>query len=155
LPPQATAATTMRGTGTTAPTSTAAPTATSTEPGSPAAEFLAGPGFPAEAGGALLVAVPRAVRDDPAFSSHPVAITCPDNQTGNQASEVTYLLRGRYLRFDATVHPYYPPGADTKAVSHVCDRAVDRWPERPIRGTSWPGPPHRAAERAPPDREGR
>jgi hypothetical protein len=143
------------GTGTTAPTSTAAPTATSTEPGSPAAEFLAGPGFPAEAGGALLVAVPRAVRDDPAFSSHPVAITCPDNQTGNQASEVTYLLRGRYLRFDATVHPYYPPGADTKAVSHVCDRAVDRWPERPIRGTSWPGPPHRAAERAPPDREGR
>ena len=103
----------------------------------------------------MLVAVPRAVRDDPAFSSHPVAITCPDNQTGNQASEVTYLLRGRYLGFDATVHPYYPPGADTKAVSHVCDRAVDRWPERPIRGISWPGPPHRAAERAPLDREGR
>jgi hypothetical protein len=104
------------GTGT---TSTAAPTVTSTEPGSPAAEFLAGPGFPAEAGGALLVSVPRAVRDEAAFSSHPVAISCPDNQTGNQASEVTYLLRARYLRFDATVHPYYPPDADIRAASYV------------------------------------
>jgi hypothetical protein len=110
---------TSRGPSGTGTTSTAAPTVTSREPGSPAAEFLAGPGFPAEAGGALLVSVPRAVRDEPAFSSHPVAISCPDNQTGNQASAVTYLLRGRYLRFDATVHPYYPPAADTKAASYV------------------------------------
>jgi hypothetical protein len=82
-------------------------------------EYLAGRGFPAEAGGALLVSVPRTVRDDPAFNSHAIAIKCPDNRTGNEASEVTYLLRGRYLRFDATVHPYYPPDADTKAATWV------------------------------------
>ena len=107
------------GTGATMPGSPAPPTAASPKSAPPASEFLAGPGFPAEAGDALLVSVPRAVSDDPAFSSHPVAITCPDNQTGNQASEVTYLLRGRYLRFEATVHPYYPPDADTKAASYV------------------------------------
>jgi hypothetical protein len=82
-------------------------------------EYLAGPGFPAEEGGALLVSVPPAVRDEPAFNSHAIAIKCPDNRTGNEASEVTYLLRGRYRRFDATVHPYYPPDADTKAASWV------------------------------------
>jgi hypothetical protein len=100
----------------TQPSSGAAP---QTKSAAPNVEYLAGPGFPAEAGGAKLVAVPRAVRDDPTYNSHPIAIRCPDNRTGNQASEVTYVLRGRYLRFDATVHPYYPPGADTKAASWV------------------------------------
>ena len=85
----------------------------------PAADYLAGPGFPAEAGGALLVSIPSAVRGDPGYNSHPIAIKCPDNRTGDQASEVTYLLRGRYKRFDATVHPYYPPSADVKAASWV------------------------------------
>lgn len=88
-------------------------------PGTPVPEYLSGSGFPAEEGGALLVSVPRAVRDDPAYASHPVAIKCPDNRPGNATSEVTYELHGRYLRFDATVHPYYPPTADTRSVTWV------------------------------------
>ena len=105
-----------RSTGTTA---AAVPPQPGSSPGSLPVEYLAGPGFPAEAGGALLVSVPRAVREDPAYSSHPVAITCPDNSTGDQVSEVTYVLHSRYLRFDATVHPYYPPTADTRSVTWV------------------------------------
>lgn len=115
-------------TGASAPTSAARPALSSTPSGSlptataadPAAvEYLDGPGFPAESGGAYLVSVPRAVRDDQDYSTHPIAITCPSNETGDQVHDVTYLLQGRYIRFDADVRPYYPPSADARSATYV------------------------------------
>ena len=63
--------------------------------GPPAATYLDSAGFPPEAGGSDVVEVPRLIRGRAGYSSHPVAIRCPTNQTGDQTSEVTYLLRGR------------------------------------------------------------
>lgn len=87
--------------------------------GPPAATYLDSAGFPPEAGGSDVVEVPRLIRGRAGYSSHPVAIRCPTNQTGDQTSEVTYLLRGRYVQFDATVHPYYPADSDQRAATYV------------------------------------
>jgi hypothetical protein len=96
-------------------------TATAARPGKPvggAAEFL-DTGFPAESGGANLVPLPRAIRADATYQPHAIGITCPSNQTGDQDHAVTFLLRGRYVQFDAAVHPYYPPGADARSATYV------------------------------------
>ena len=82
-------------------------------------EFLDGPGFPAESGGSNLVSVPRAINTDGDYTNHPVTISCPTNETGDDHRDVTYLLRGNYLRFDAEVRPYYPPGSNTKSPTYV------------------------------------
>ena len=62
---------------------------------------------------------PRAIRDDETYKPHAIAITCPSNQTGDQVHDVTYAVRGRYVTFDADVHPYYPPGADSRSATYV------------------------------------
>ncbi|GAA2660152.1 hypothetical protein [Paractinoplanes durhamensis] len=104
---------------------TAKPVATGTTPTSgptvaEAGVFLDADGFlPPEAGGDRLVEVPRQIRGKDGYASHPLAIRCPSNQTGDQSSDVTFLVRGRYVQFDATVRPYYPAGADQQSVTHV------------------------------------
>jgi hypothetical protein len=87
--------------------------------GSAAVEYLDGGAFPAESGGANLVSLPRAIRDDGTYKPHAVAITCPSNETGDQVHDVTYPVQGRYVQFDADVHPYYPPGADARSATYV------------------------------------
>ena len=87
--------------------------------GGPAMSYLNNGNFPPETGGSDVVQVPRAIRSKAGYTSHPVAIKCPTNQTGDQTSEVTYLLRGRYVQFDATVHPYYPVGTDQQSATYV------------------------------------
>lgn len=82
-------------------------------------EYLDGGAFAAEAGSANLVALPRAVRNRQDYAAHSIVIKCPSNQTGDQVSDVTYVLHGRYGQFDADVHPYYPAGSDTKSATYV------------------------------------
>ena len=48
---------------------------------------------------------------------------------------MTYLLRGRYLRFDATVRPYYPEGSDQQAVTYVTAFAGSRQEDGTLRIT--------------------
>jgi hypothetical protein len=104
---------------TTPPTPTATTTTTTTATSGPAAAAYLDSGFPAESGGANLVALPRPIRDDPGYQPHPIAITCPSNQTGDQEHVVTYAIQGRYVQFDADVHPYYPPNADARSATYV------------------------------------
>jgi hypothetical protein len=93
--------------GTTGPLQTVAPV------------FFDQAGVKAEAGDDKLVDLPRAVRDKPDYNSHAIAIKCPSNQTGDDSSDVTYPLLGRYVQLDATVHPYYPPNADQQSTTYV------------------------------------
>lgn len=110
----------------------AASGATSPTPAAPTtakpagAVFLNSTAFPPESGAADLVPVPRAIRGKAGWTGNEIAIRCPTNQTGDQTSEVTYLLRGRYAQFDVTVHPYYPDGADQQAVTYVTAVAAVR-----------------------------
>ncbi|WP_430788601.1 hypothetical protein [Actinoplanes sp. G11-F43] len=110
--------------GTNPATATATATGTGTRPPAPAGGtvtpvFLNSSAFPPESGAADLVEVPRAIRGKAGWTGHEIAVRCPSNQTGDSTSDVTYLLRGRYARFDVTVHPYYPEDADRQAVTHV------------------------------------
>jgi len=82
--------------------------------------------FAPEAGGDRLTEVPRPIRGRDGYASHPLAIHCPTNQTGDQSADVTFPLRGKYVQFDATVHPYYPPGADQRSATHVTATAGTR-----------------------------
>lgn len=75
--------------------------------------------FAPEAGGDRLTEVPRPIRGRDGYASHPLAIHCPTNQTGDQSADVTFPLRGKYVQFDATVHPYYPAGVDQQSVTYV------------------------------------
>jgi len=85
----------------------------------PAAEFLDAGGPTAEAGSGRITALPRAIKADAGYANHPVAIRCPSNQAGDQVSDVTYSLLGRYAQFEATVHPYYPPNTDQGSATYV------------------------------------
>ena len=76
-------------------------------------------GIAPQAGAADVVPLPRELRGDPAYASHPVVIRCPSNETGDEASSVTYALNSRYWRVEATVRPYYPAEADQRSVTHV------------------------------------
>lgn len=100
---------------------TAARAASSATPtgGDPAVSYLDNGSFPPETGRSDVVEVPRAIRGKDGYAQHPVAIKCPTNQTGDQTSEVTYPLRGRYVQFDAIVHPYYPARADQQSATYV------------------------------------
>jgi hypothetical protein len=109
--PQITTSTT--GAATTAPAGAGAAT------GGPAADHLDSDGISAESGGSYLVSLPRAVRAKAGWSQHPIAIACPSNQTGDEAHDVTYVLHGHYVQFDATVRPWLPPGTDTRAGTWV------------------------------------
>ena len=61
----------------------------------------------------------RAIRGTAGYTGHPMAIRCPSNQTGDPVSDVTFLFRGRYVQFDAAVHPYYPDGSDQQSATYV------------------------------------
>jgi hypothetical protein len=99
---------------------TVAPTTALNAPaGTASVVYLDGGSFTPEAGADRLTTVPRAVRGQAGYASHPMAVRCPSNQTGDQASDVTFPLRGRYVQFDATVRPYYPPGGDQRSVTYV------------------------------------
>lgn len=76
-------------------------------------------GMTPQAAGSNIVTLPRALRGSADYSSHPLVIHCPSNETGDDTSNVTYLLGGRYLRLDMTVRPYYPPDADQRSVTFV------------------------------------
>jgi hypothetical protein len=104
--------------------STQATTAATRSHGSPAAasEPAASPvflDFAPEAGGDRLTGAPRQIRGKDGYVGHPLAIHCPTNQTGDQSADVTFPLHGRYVQFDATVHPYYPDGVDQQSVTYV------------------------------------
>jgi hypothetical protein len=103
---------------TTAAKRTTAGTTVTSEPAT-SALFLDAGGFPPEAGGDRLTEVPRQIRGKEGYASHPLAIRCPSNRTGDQSSDVTFLLRGRYVQFDVTVRPYYPSGVDQQSVTYV------------------------------------
>ncbi|AGL17956.1 hypothetical protein [Actinoplanes sp. N902-109] len=74
---------------------------------------------PAESGGSHLVSVPRQARSAAGPEQHPVALTCPSNQTGDQEHSVTYLLQGRYAELRAQVRPYYPQSSDQQSATYV------------------------------------
>jgi hypothetical protein len=76
-------------------------------------------GITPQAAGGNIVPLPRALRGEPAYASHPLVIRCPSNETGDTTSNVTYALNGHYLQVDATVRPYYPAGADQQSVTYV------------------------------------
>jgi hypothetical protein len=94
-------------------------TAASTPAPASSAVFLDAGDFRPESGVDHLTGLPRPIKDKDGYRDHPLAIRCPSNQAGNLSSDVTFLLRGRYLQFDATVHPYYPAGADQQSVTYV------------------------------------
>jgi hypothetical protein len=85
----------------------------------PSWDYLAGSVLSPEAGGDRVVRLPRELRTRDEYTSHPLTVKCPSNQTGDSASEITYDLRGQYLRLDATVRPFYPDPADQRAITHV------------------------------------
>src|SRR5689334_16265653 len=60
-----------------------------------------------------LASLPRSLTGQPGLD-HPVVVTCPTNQNGDQVREVTYSLGGRYLAFSVTVRPYVDPDQDPK-----------------------------------------
>jgi hypothetical protein len=103
--------------GDTASTTAAAGTAGTSNPSGAQAKHL--DTFSPESGGSSLVAVPRQARGAVGPGGHPVSISCPSNQTGDQERSVTYLLQGRYLGLEAEVRPYYPEGADTRSATYV------------------------------------
>jgi hypothetical protein len=101
---------------------TTAPAGTSRTSGPAAVQvpaYLDTWGIAAESGLDYLVPLPRAVKDQAGYTSHPIAISCPSNQAGDQAHDVTYVLRGRFYQFDAEVHPWYPPGPDSGSATYV------------------------------------
>lgn len=85
----------------------------------PVPAYLDSAGFTAESGLDNLVPLPRAIRGQTAYTSHPVAISCPSNQAGDQAHDVTWVLHGRFYQFDAEVHPWFPAGTDTGSATYV------------------------------------
>lgn len=76
-------------------------------------------------GGDNLAALPRALKGTAGYD-HPVVVRCPTNQSDDKVRTVSYLLRGRYLDFSATVRPYYTGEPDSRthvtAVSGVKER---------------------------------
>ncbi|MEU4240617.1 hypothetical protein [Actinoplanes sp. NPDC026619] len=102
-------------------TATQAGTTSATTPAAPAV-FLDAGSVAVEAGKDRLVDMPRAIRGKNDYASHSLIISCPSNQTGDQTSDVTFVLNGHYVQFDAEVHPYYPPGADQQSVTYVTAR---------------------------------
>jgi hypothetical protein len=113
--PPTNSSTTTTATATASRNGTTATAKSSPEP----ARYLAGSGFPAESGGAFLVSVPRALANTDDFADHPIAISCPSNETGDKVHDVTFALNGHYLQFDATVRPYYPKGVDAQTATFV------------------------------------
>jgi hypothetical protein len=106
-----------------APTSSA-PQASTSPAGSPKAEgSVVGVDYldmvTTQAGGDRLVELPRELRGQAQFAVHPVPIKCPTNQTSDRSSDVTYPLYGKYVRFHATVRPYYPRSANQRSVTYV------------------------------------
>jgi hypothetical protein len=98
---------------------TTAPTAPTAAGQSPAATVTYLDGIVPKAAGGNIVPLPRNLRDRAGFASHPLVIHCPTNETGDETSNVTFTLNGRYVRVDATVWPYYPDDADQQSVTHV------------------------------------
>lgn len=86
------------------------PAAPATTPATRNPRYLAD--LSAESGADLIAPLPRPIRDDPAWAAHPLVVTCPSNQTGNERHDVVYQLRGRYVDAAAEVRTYHPPGGD-------------------------------------------
>lgn len=105
------------------PTTTGTAGGRPTTPAAPAADvtsvYLDSGKFPPESGSDRIVDVPRAIRGSKGYRTHPIAIRCPSNDSGDQSADVTFALHDRYRRFDATVHPYYPPTANQDSATHV------------------------------------
>jgi hypothetical protein len=71
-----------------------------------------------QSGGGNLAALPRALNGKAGYEQ-PIVVQCPTNQTGDKVRSVTYLLRGRYLDFAATVRPYYTAVKDSRTHVHA------------------------------------
>ncbi|MFC7528786.1 hypothetical protein [Actinoplanes sp. GCM10030250] len=69
--------------------------------------------------GGSLAEVPRKIRDQADYRSHPIAVACPSNQIGDKATEVTWQLDRNYVEFHADVRPYYPAAGEQRAVTYV------------------------------------
>ncbi|WP_127503553.1 hypothetical protein [Actinoplanes solisilvae] len=81
--------------------------------------YLTSDQFQPESGADDLMPVPRAIKGKAGYTGHEMAVRCPTNETGDPTSEITYLLQGRYVQFDVTVHPYFPARTDQQAVTFV------------------------------------
>ena len=105
-------------TGRATPPTTAPPT-----PGNPEVTYLAD--LSPQSGGGNLAALPRALRGKAGYD-RPIVVQCPTNQSDDKVRTVTYLLRGGYLDFAATVRPYYTGEPDARtyvtAISGVKER---------------------------------
>jgi len=93
--------------GTTAPSATAAP--------GPAAVYLASGTVDRILG--QTVPLPRQIAGKPGYDSHSIVLHCPGS--GDRFTSVGYALNRHFVQFDATVHPYYPTGADPKSATNV------------------------------------
>jgi hypothetical protein len=106
--------------GMTTPESTGAglPRASTGTPAVPAGNAVALSDLPPQAGAANLVALPKALREDPAFAGS-LAISCPTNQTNDRHREVTYLLRGQHSDFTARIQSSFPDNPTLRATLTV------------------------------------
>jgi hypothetical protein len=93
----------------------AAPSGTATAPPGPAPVYLASGTVGRVLG--QTVPLPRQIVGKPTYDSHSIVLHCPGS--GDRFTSVGYALSRHYIQFDATVHPYYPPGADQKSATNV------------------------------------
>jgi hypothetical protein len=116
----------MRGTQETT-TTTDAPSALRTTTAPPAAGvtavYLDSGRVPPISGKDRIVDLPREIRGSEGYRTHPIAIRCPTNESGDQSADVKFSLDGRYRQFDATVHPFYPPTANQEGHSKAGRRS--------------------------------
>ena len=82
------------------------------------------------AGQPRLRALPSALSGQPGYE-RAVVIACPSNDTGDQASEVTYETRSRFTQLSATLRPYREPADGVKADLFVFEDNADRKPGGP------------------------
>jgi hypothetical protein len=80
--------------------------------------------FP-HSGGANMTSMPRALTGKDGYD-HPIVVRCPTNQSDDKMRSVTYLLRGRYLDFSATVRPYYSAERDARTYVHAVTGVKER-----------------------------
>nr|MDT0656468.1 hypothetical protein [Micromonospora sp. DSM 115978] len=71
-----------------------------------------------QTGGANLRELPPDLRGAPGYERS-IAIACPSNQNADKERSVSYVLRGRYQEFAATVRPHFTSATDSVVYAHA------------------------------------
>ncbi|MEH1129722.1 hypothetical protein [Micromonospora sp. CPCC 206061] len=78
-----------------------------------------------QAGAANLTKLPRELAGKSGYE-HAIVVRCPTNQANDKVRSVNYLVRGRYLDFSATVHPYYEVEKDARTYVYALAGVKER-----------------------------